>query len=79
VSMPFGLKNTGATYQRCMLKCFGDLIGETVEAYVDDIVVKSKKSNHLMADLDNLQKTPREQHQTQSREMRFWGPEGYAT
>jgi hypothetical protein len=43
VSMPFGLKNIGATYQQCMLKCFSDLIRETVEAYVDDIVVKSKK------------------------------------
>ena len=42
VSMPFGLKNVGATYQRCMLKYFGDIIGWTVEAYVDDIVVKSK-------------------------------------
>ena len=42
VTMPFCLKNVGATYQRCMLKCFGDLIGWTVEAYVDDIVVKSK-------------------------------------
>ena len=27
VTMSFVLKNTGATYQRCMLKCFGDLIG----------------------------------------------------
>ena len=51
VSMPFGLKNDGATYQRCMLRCFGDLIGWTVEAYVDDIVVKSKWANHLVADL----------------------------
>ena len=42
VSIPFGQKNDGATYQHCMLKCFGDLIGRTVEAYVDDIVVKSK-------------------------------------
>jgi hypothetical protein len=34
-----------------MLKCFGDLIGETIEAYVDDIIVKSKKANQLVADL----------------------------
>ena len=26
VTMPFGLKNTEATYQHCMTKCFGDLI-----------------------------------------------------
>ena len=42
VSMLFGLKNAGAMYQRCMLTCFGDLIRWTVEAYVDDIIVKSK-------------------------------------
>ena len=51
-SMLFGLKNAGATYQRCMLKVFGDLIGRTVEAYVDDIVVKSKWVDHLVADLE---------------------------
>jgi hypothetical protein len=27
VTMPFDRKNMGATYQHCMLKCFGDLIG----------------------------------------------------
>ena len=42
VTMTFGLKNIGATYQHCMLKCFGDLIGQTIEAYMYDIVVKSK-------------------------------------
>ena len=46
------LKNTGAVYQRCMLKCFGDLIGWTVEAYVDDIMVKSKRADQLVADLE---------------------------
>jgi len=52
VTMPFGLKNAGATYQRCMLQVFGDLIGRMVEAYVDDIVVKSRKASGLVADLD---------------------------
>jgi hypothetical protein len=37
-----------------MLKCFSDLIGETIEAYVDDIVVKFKKADQLVA---NLEKT----------------------
>jgi len=43
VTMPFGLRNTRATYQRCMLHVFGEHKGSTVEAYVDDIVVKSKR------------------------------------
>ena len=42
ITMPFDLKNTRAAYQHCMLKCFGDLIKQTIEAYVDDIMVKSK-------------------------------------
>ena len=50
--MPFGLKNIGATYQRFMLKCFRDLIGQTIEAYVDDIVVKSKWDDQVVADLE---------------------------
>ena len=50
--MPFVLKNAGSMYQCCMLKCFGDLIGRTIEAYVDDIMVKSKWADHLIADLE---------------------------
>ena len=39
--MSFGLKKTGATYQRLMTKIFKPLIGRTIEVYIDDIVVKS--------------------------------------
>ena len=52
VTMSFGMKNARATYQCCMLKCFGDLIGETVETYVDDIVVKSKWADQVVANLE---------------------------
>jgi hypothetical protein len=51
VTMPFGLRNAGATYQRCMQHVFGDHIGWTVEAYVDDIVVKTRKADDLVDDL----------------------------
>jgi hypothetical protein len=43
VTMPFGLKNTGATYQRTMQKCLADQIGRNIHTYVDDIAVMSKK------------------------------------
>ena len=51
LTMPFGLRNAGATYQRCMQHVFGKLIGKIVEAYVDDIVVKSKRASDLVGDL----------------------------
>jgi hypothetical protein len=41
-TMPFGLKNVGATYQRMIQTCLEKHIGKTIEAYVDDVVVKTK-------------------------------------
>ena len=52
VTMPFGLRNAGATYERCMNHVFGEHIGRTVEAYVDDIVVKMRKASDLLSDLE---------------------------
>ena len=47
--MPFGLKNTSATYQRTMTLIFGDILHKRVENYVDDIVVKEKNLfEHLL-------------------------------
>ncbi|KAM1041462.1 hypothetical protein ACFX2C_030632 [Malus domestica] len=47
VVMPFDLKNAGATYQRVMNTIFHDLIGTTIEVYIDDVVVKSKSRQTL--------------------------------
>ncbi|CAN6725239.1 unnamed protein product [Malus baccata var. baccata] len=49
--MPFGLKNAGATYQRVMNAIFHDLIGQSMEVYIDDIVVKSKTEEQHLVDL----------------------------
>jgi hypothetical protein len=51
VTMPFSLRNAGATYQRCMQHVFGGHIGGTIEAYVDDIVMKTRKADDLVSDL----------------------------
>ena len=49
--MTFGLKNAGATYQRCMQKCLHEQIGRNVHAYVDDVVIKTKEKHTLLDDL----------------------------
>jgi hypothetical protein len=59
-TMPFGLRNAGATYQRCMNHVFEEHIGRTVEAYVDDIVVKTRKASDLLSDLETTFKCLRE-------------------
>ncbi|XP_011092658.1 uncharacterized protein LOC105172780 [Sesamum indicum] len=38
--MPFGLKNAGVTYQRLVNKMFKDQIGNIMEVYLDDMLVK---------------------------------------
>src|SRR5437762_3066279 len=49
--MPFGLKNAGATYQRAMQRCLHDQLGCNVEAYVNNIVIKSRVKEDLLSDL----------------------------
>ncbi|KAK1648025.1 hypothetical protein QYE76_065830 [Lolium multiflorum] len=57
VTMPFGLKNAGATYQRTMQRCLKDQIGRNVHAYVDDIAVMTRKGSDLISDLtENLRR-----------------------
>ncbi|KAK8948574.1 hypothetical protein KSP39_PZI005171 [Platanthera zijinensis] len=58
--MPFGLKNAGATYQRLMNKVFNDLIGKTMEVYVDDMLVKSIRREDHVEDLEKCFKILRQ-------------------
>nr|XP_027065152.1 uncharacterized protein K02A2.6-like [Coffea arabica] len=50
-TMPFGLKNAGATYQRLVNKLFQNQIGRSMEIYVDDMLVKSRTDRQLVPDL----------------------------
>ena len=56
--MSFRLKNASTTYQWAIQACLSKQIGHNVEAYVDDVVVKTKDPSTLITDLkqtfDNL-------------------------
>nr|GEU81940.1 hypothetical protein [Tanacetum cinerariifolium] len=60
IKMPFRLKNAGATYQRLVDSAFQAQLGRNLEAYVDDMVIKSKTKRGIIMDItktfDNLRK-----------------------
>lgn len=43
--MPFGLSNTGSTFQRAMDIAFEGIMKKFVPVYLDDITIFSKDSN----------------------------------
>ena len=45
--MLFGLKNAGATYQRMAITLLHDMMHNEVEVYVDDMIMKDRKSTRL--------------------------------
>jgi hypothetical protein len=59
-TMSFGLKNAGATYQRAIQACFKRQLNKNIEAYVDDVVVKTKNSDTLIVDLEETLASLRE-------------------
>ncbi|XP_071939116.1 uncharacterized protein [Coffea arabica] len=50
-TMPFGLKNAGATYQRLINGLLKNQIGRNVEAYVDNILIKSLTTSAFLSDV----------------------------
>jgi hypothetical protein len=51
-TMSFGLKNVNATYQRAIQACFKRQLNKNLEAYVDDVVVKTRSSDTLITDVE---------------------------
>ncbi len=49
--MPFGLKNAPHTYSRLTTKAYGELIGKSVEAYIDDCATYSNSFDGYLNDL----------------------------
>ncbi|KAK1582931.1 hypothetical protein Q3G72_019611 [Acer saccharum] len=49
--MPFGLCNAPATFQRCMMSIFSDMLEKNIEVFMDDFSVFGNSFDHS---LDNL-------------------------
>jgi uncharacterized protein YqgQ len=59
-TMSFGLKSAGAIYQRGIQQCLHSQLWRNAEAYVDDVVIKTRENERLISDLaetfDNMRK-----------------------
>ncbi|GKA76426.1 reverse transcriptase domain-containing protein [Tanacetum coccineum] len=52
--MPFGLCNALATFQRCMLEIFHDMIEESVKVFMDDFFVFGNSFDKCLYNLDKM-------------------------
>ena len=52
--MPFGLCNALATFQRCMLSIFSDLVEHIMEVYMDDITVYGGSFEECLINLETV-------------------------
>jgi hypothetical protein len=51
-TMSFDLQNAEATYQHAIQMCFADQLHRNVEAYLDDVVIKTRNPDGLITDLE---------------------------
>ncbi|GJU81618.1 reverse transcriptase domain-containing protein [Tanacetum coccineum] len=52
--MPFGLCNAPATFQRCMLAIFHDMIEESVEVFMNDFSIFENSFDTYLNNLDKM-------------------------
>jgi hypothetical protein len=52
--MSFGLCNAPASFQRCMMSIFSDMIEEIMEVFMDDFSVYGKTFDHCLENLDKV-------------------------
>jgi hypothetical protein len=50
----FGLKNAGATYQRAIQLCLANQLHRNFEAYMDDVVIKTRSHDEFITDLKEI-------------------------
>ncbi len=54
ILMPFGLKGAPLTFQRTINNIFGNMLGNSVYIYLDDIIIASKEMTSHMDTIRNV-------------------------
>ena len=60
--MSFGLCNALASFQRCMMSIFSDMIEEIIEVFMDDFSVYGKTFDGCLENLDKVLQRCEEKH-----------------
>ena len=60
--MSFGLCNAPASFQRCMMSIFSDMIEKTIEVFMDDFSVYGKTLDDCLENLDKVLQSCEEKH-----------------
>ncbi|GKB91498.1 reverse transcriptase domain-containing protein [Tanacetum coccineum] len=60
--IPFGLCNAPATFQRCMLAIFHDMIKESVDVFMDDFSVFGNSFKKCLNNLDKMLRHCKDAH-----------------
>ncbi|GKC41890.1 reverse transcriptase domain-containing protein [Tanacetum coccineum] len=60
--IPFGLCNAPATFQRCMLAIFHDMIEESIEVFMDDFSVFGNSFDKCLNNLDKMLQRCKDAH-----------------
>ena len=60
--MSFGLCNALASFQRCMMSIFSDMIEEIMEVFIDEFSVYGKTLDDCLKNLDKVLQRCEEKH-----------------
>ena len=75
--MPFGLCNAHATFQRCMVAIFSDMVEDFMEIFMDDFSVFGSSFDTCLHNLDLVLNRCEETNLVLNWEMPFHGKRRY--
>jgi len=71
--MPFGLCNAPASFQRCMVSIFSDMIEKIMEVFMDEFSIYGKTFDDCLQNLDKVLQRCKKTLSPQLGEMSFYG------